>query len=184
MKKYLFYFALVGWFLGLLVHSLSLADIDVSDKVPFVWLLHIGVFVVWIPVVFNLRKNDGLQEYQQLGMLSRMNPVGFFKIIFKETPTWMVIIAMAGFFYALINFALFASSQVGTPDIKEGQFILQNHGKFIKALTEQEYHHYKANELRGFSGHWILFYGIATAVLYKFSGLSKTEVMDERVEAI
>jgi hypothetical protein len=175
MKKYLFYFALTGWTLGLIVHILSLADIDVTEKAPFVWLLHIGIFVVWLQVVLDFKKNEELQEYQQSGMLNRMNPIEFFKIIFKETPTWMTIIAGAGFFYAFINFMLFIASQNGTPDIKDGQFILHNHGELIKTLTEQEYHHYKANEVRGFSGHWILFYGIATAFLYKFSGLTKQD---------
>jgi hypothetical protein len=51
----------VGWFLALLVHILSLIDIDVRDRIPFVWLLHIGVFVVWLPVVLDLNKNKGLQ---------------------------------------------------------------------------------------------------------------------------
>jgi hypothetical protein len=173
MKKYLFYLALTGWILGLLVHILSLADIDVTETVPFVWLLHIGIFVVWLPVILDLKKNEELQEYQQSGMLNRINPVGFYKIIFRETPTWMAIFVVAGFFYALFNFMLFFASQGGTPSIKDGQYILQNHGQLIKTLTEQEYHHYKANEVRGFSGHWILFYGFATAVLYKFSGLTK-----------
>jgi hypothetical protein len=173
MKKILFYLALTGWTLGLLVHILSLLGIDVNETVPFVWLLHIGIFVVWLPVVLDLKKNTELQEYQQSGMLKKMNPIGFFKIIFKETPTWMTIIAVAGFFYAFINFMLFLATQSGTLDVKDGQYILQNHGQLIKILTEQEYHHYKANEIRGFSGHWILFYGVATAVLYKFSGLTK-----------
>lgn len=173
MNKYLFYFALTGWILGLIVHILSLADIDITEKVPFVWLLHVGIFVVWLPVVLDLKKNEELQEYQQSGMLNRMNPIGFYKIIFKETPTWMAILAGAGFFYAFINFMLFMASKGGTPSIKDGHYILQNHGQLIKTLTEQEYLHYKANEVRGFSGHWILFYGIATAVLYKFSGLTK-----------
>jgi len=61
---------------------------------------------------------------------------------------------------------LFAISQSGVPDIKNEQYILQNHGQLIRILTEQEYHHYKANEVRGFSGHWIAFYGIAMAVLF------------------
>ena len=173
MKKFLFYFALTGWTLGLIVHILSLSDIDVTEKVPFVWLLHIGIFIVWLPIVLDLKKNEELQEYQKSEMLNRMNPIGFFKIIFKETPTWMTIIAGAGFFYAIINFLLFFASHGGTPDIKDGQFILQNHGQLIKTVTEQEYYHYKANEVRGFSGHWIFFYGFATAVLYKFSGLTK-----------
>jgi len=174
MKKFLFYFALTGWTLGLTVHLLSLADIDVTEKAPFIWLLHIGIFIVWIPVVLDLKNNEELQAYKQSGMTNRMNPIEFYKIVFKETPTWMSIIAIGGFFYAFINFMFFMSSQSGTPDIKDGQYILQNHGQLIKTLTLQEYHHYKANEVRGFSGHWILFYGVATAVLFKFIG-QKTE---------
>lgn len=168
MKKYLFYLAVTGWILALLVHILSLADIDVKQTVPFVWLLHIGVFIVWIPVIFSLKENV---EIKPMG--KSMNAIGFYKIIFKETPTWMKVIAGAGFVYAFINFMLFAASPSGTPDIKDGQFILQNHGQVIRTITEYEYHHYKANVMRGFSGHWIFFYGVAIAALYKYSGLKK-----------
>ena len=165
----------MGWILGLSVHMLSLADIDVTAKVPFVWLLHVGIFVVWIPVILELKKNKELQEYQQSGTPNRMNSMKFFEIVFNETPSWMTTIVVAGFFYAFVNFILFSISQSGTPNIIGGQFVLQNHGQLIKTLTEQEYHHYKANELRGFSGHWIAFYGVATAILYKFSGLTKQD---------
>lgn len=175
MKKFLFYFALIGWLLGLLVHVLSITGIDVAEKAPFVWFLHIGIFVVGIPVVFELKKNEELQQYQQSARLNGINPIEFFRIIFKETPIWMTIIAGIGFIYAFINFALFFFSQEGTASIIDGQYILENHGEQIKTLTKQEYHHFKATELRGFSGHWILFYGVATALLFKFSGLKKQD---------
>jgi hypothetical protein len=168
MKKVLFYFAVTGWILGLIVHLLSLADFDITDKVPSVWFLHLGIFVVWLPTVLDLKKNEELKAYQQSGMLDRMNLLGFFKIIFRQTPIWLTIIAIGGFFYAIINFMLFVTSQLGVPDIKDGQYVLHNHGQLIKTLTEQEYHHCKANELRGVSGHWLAFYGIAVAVLFPF----------------
>jgi len=166
MKKYLFYFAVFGWGLSLLIHVLALADIDVTESIPFVWLLHVGIFVVWLPVVVELRKDQALQNGS---FLNRMNPVSFYKTLFKGTPPLLVITALAGFFYAMINFLLFMQSQTGVPDLREGQYILHNHGQLIKTLTEAEYHHYKANEVRGFSGHWIAFYGIATAVLFRFN---------------
>ena len=97
-----------------------------------------------------------------------MNPFDFFKPILKNIPSWLIVITIAGFFYAIINFMLFIASRLGSPDIQNGQYVLQNHGQLIKTLTEREYHHYKANELRGFSGHWIAFYGIATAALFPF----------------
>jgi hypothetical protein len=98
-----------------------------------------------------------------------MNPLGFYKIAFKQTPTWLAVLAIGGFLYAFLNFMLFMGSEIGTPDIEGGKYILQNHGQLIKTITEQEYHHFKANEMRGFSGHWIAFYGIAMAILYPFS---------------
>jgi hypothetical protein len=61
------------------------------------------------------------------------------------------------------------TTQLYTPGIQNGQYILHNHGQFVRNLTEKEYHHYQANTLRGFSGHWIAFYGMAMAVLYPFN---------------
>ncbi|MCX6256402.1 MAG: hypothetical protein NTW49_00640 [Bacteroidia bacterium] len=169
MKNFLFYFAVTGWTTGLIVHLLSIAEFDVTYKFPYIWILHVGIFVVWIPTVLNLMKNKELKEYQQSGILNRMNPIGLFRIIFKNTPSWLTVIALGGFIYAMINFMLFMTSQVGDPDIKNGQYILHNHGQLIKILTEQEFHHYKANEIRGFSGHWIAFYGVAAAVLFPYN---------------
>jgi hypothetical protein len=176
MKKYLFYFALSCWIIGILIHVLSIADINVAEKMPLVWLLHVGIFAVWIPVVLDLRNNQEVQVFQQEAKQVKTSSFGLFKIIFEEIPKWITILAVCGFFYAGINFVLFMFSQVGTAVIKDGQYILSSHGKLIKTITEQEYHHFKANELRGFSGHWIAFYGIATAILFKYSGLTKNKL--------
>lgn len=167
MKKLIFYFAVIGWILGLTVHILSLDDYDTTAKFPFIWLLHIGIFVVWFPAVYDLTKNEELKTYRQSATLT--NSLGFYKIVFRNTPTWLTIIASVGFFYAIINFILFMASQHGSPEIRDGQYILREHGKLIKTLTEQEYHHYRANEVRGFSGHWLAFYGMAAAILFPFT---------------
>jgi hypothetical protein len=74
----------------------------------------------------------------------------------------------AGFYYAIVNFLVFMFSDPGTPAIKDGQYYLHTHGQWIRNITEQEYHHYKAATIRGFSGHWVAFYGLAAAVLYPF----------------
>ena len=168
MKKFQFYFAITGWTLGLIVHLLSLYDFDVTDKMPFVWVLHIGTFVVWIPIVFDLRKNEKLAAYQKSGVWNKNNPMEFSKILLINAPTWLKLIAIGSFIYAFINFIFFFSSQSGVPEFKNGQYILQDHGEIIKTLTKQEYHHYRANETRGFSGHWLAFYGFAAAILFPY----------------
>jgi len=168
MNKFLFFFAVIAWISGLLVHILSLADVDVAGNLPFVWILHIGIFVVWIPMILHLRKNEELKQFRQLSKQDRTNSASFINIIFKQTPTWLKTIAIAGFFYAMINFFIFSISESGNAAIRDGHYVLQSHGQFIRTLTEQEYHHFKANEVRGFSGHWIAFYGVAAAILFPF----------------
>ncbi len=59
----------------------------------------------------------------------------------------------------MVNFVLFAlNSEGGGPSIRAGKFVLESHGRFIRDLTATEYTAFKANELRGFSGHWLIFY--------------------------
>jgi len=162
-KTILFYFTLACWTASLLANLSAIADFDAMEKFPFIWFLHIGIFIVAFTAIFVLKQTPELQDQQ-----IRSNPLNVLGTLIKGTPYWLIAIAVAGFIYAGINFSLFASSQIGSPEIKDGQFILQEHGQFIKTITEQEYYHYKANTIRGFSGHWIAFYGIGLVVLFPF----------------
>ena len=171
MKKYLFYLALIGWTMAVLTNVLALAQINIGQYIPYIWVLHIGIFAVWIPVVFDLRGNKEIQELNKNKSFTNFkSQFGIWNIIFKETPKWMKIIAISGFFYAFFNFAIFMiSMDNSSPHEKNGKYTLQNHGELIREISEEEYHEYKALEIRGFSGHWIVFYGIATAILFKHS---------------
>lgn len=173
MKKFLFYLALTGWLLSLAVHLLSIAGIDTTGKMPFVWLLHIGIFAVWIAVVLDLINNEELKQFKQSNPGTKKKSFAAFKIIFKDAPGWMQIVVIVSFIYMPINLFLFSTTQNGSPDFRDGQYILHNRGEIISTITEQEYHRYKAREIRGFSGHWIFFYAVATAVLFKYSGFRR-----------
>ena len=173
IKKLLFYFAFTGFICAVIVHILSLANIDVNETLPFVWLLHIGIFIVWIPTVFDLRNSPDLKDLQQKKTLGFSNPIQVLKIFFKGAPNWLPFIILLLGLYAFLNFFRSFLTETGTPDFENGQYVLKNHGQLIKVLTAQEYHYHKANLLRGFSGHWILFYSVATGVLYKYSGFAK-----------
>jgi hypothetical protein len=163
-KTFFFFFALIGWVLGLCVHlTAALGDYDLTGPFPGLWLLHVGAIAVWLPTVLILKDNPELKHLK-----NNLNPRTFFGQIAKEAPAWLRVIAMAGFFYAIINFMFFMVSQHGTPDIMNGQYVLQNHGKIVRTISLSEYGHYQALQTRAFSGHWIAFYGIACAVLYPF----------------
>lgn len=168
MKKILFYVAVAGWALGLIVHLLSAAGTDVADKVPFIRLLHIGIFIVWIPAILELNKNKLQKASPNTISMMRMSSSDFYKALFGHCPKWLVIIAIGGFVYAFINFILFVTTRQGMVNIEGGQYVLHDFGQTNKTISEQEYHLHKAYELRGFSGHWIAFYGVAAAVLFPY----------------
>ena len=166
MKKLVFFIAVVAFFLGLIVHIFSVAGIDVKENISFIWVLHLGIFPVWGFVMFLLMKKKEFSSLQQSGGLAALNPFTLFRICFRDTPRWMIILIICCFIYAVINFVLYIISGPASVDIRDGQYTLESNGKVIAILTEARYHYHRANQLRGFSGHWIAFYGAAIAILY------------------
>ncbi|WP_198084757.1 hypothetical protein [Variovorax sp. E3] len=142
--------ALLGFTLSLLVHIAALLGTDVSAKFPYVWTLHVGIFVVFFPFIFFSRKDLG--------------PKPTFAQIREFFPSWVVALGCVIAAYTAINFLLFiVGMQGGSPAISEGKFILQDHGRLVREVTAAEYTSFKANEVRGFSGHWLLFYFVPFA---------------------
>jgi hypothetical protein len=137
MKMFLSIFALVGFLASLLVHSLTFLGISAAEYVPWVWMLHVGIFVAVIPLIGKDVRRD----------------------LVNRKPRWVQAVLIFFIAYAVINFILFFwLSQGGTPDIWDGKYVLHSHGKLIRELSEREYHLQQAYVLRGFSGHWMIFY--------------------------
>jgi hypothetical protein len=150
MKRILGVASLLGFAAALIVHIAALMGIDVSENFPAVWGLHAGIFVVFIPFVFFSRKS--------------LSPKPTFAQICAAFPMWVVGLGICVFAYALANFALFIlKTEGGNPSIVDGKFVLMNHGTLIRELTAVEYSTFKANEVRGFSGHWLVFYFVPFA---------------------
>lgn len=160
MKKFFFFFAAAGWIIGLVVHLLSVFDYDVIESFPFVWALHVGAILVMFPAIIELKKTAPALQVE--GQYSRRQ-VNVFKHLSQNAPRWLVAIVVLSFAYAFINFILFKASHQGSPEIINGQYRLNS-----KTITALEYHHFNANLLRGFSGHWLFFFGFASAVLFPF----------------
>ncbi len=154
MEKKLAYLALIGFVLSLLVHLCALAGMDVATAVPAVFGLHVAMFAVFIPFVLSINKRFGRRA--RLSELAQL------------LPRWVRVLMFLLFAYVIVNFFLFlAATGGGSPSQQEnGQFILQYQGKLIRVLTAQEYTAFKANEVRGFSGHWLLFYFVPFAYFF------------------
>jgi len=87
-------------------------------------------------------------------------------------PRWARYTIKAFFAYAIINFALFFFlSRDGVPDVRDGKYVLHNHGQVVRELSENEYEWQKAYVIRGFSGHWMVFY-LVSAIVFWYRGKS------------
>ena len=77
-------------------------------------------------------------------------------------------VAIAGFvvlaIYFGINFLWFLGATIeGSPVEQDGELQLQNRGRFIRRLDPAEFQHRKAMEVRGMSGHFVMF-SLAAAI--------------------
>jgi len=115
----------LGFILSLLVHLLAMFGVELPQEV---FVLHGGIFVVWIPAVL-------------VSNFTHHHPRHHFgwKDSLHGCPRWMRIAVYGLFAYVFLNFFLFIA----------GIF-----GPNASAV------------IRGFSGHWMLFYAVAFATLY------------------
>lgn len=85
----------VGLVLSLWVHFGAVLGRRVAPA-AFFWILHIGIFVVWLPAILVGRN--------RVGTLNSRDP---WKVLLKGSPDWMRYMVYGFFGYAIINFALF-----------------------------------------------------------------------------
>jgi len=83
-------------------------------------------------------------------------------------PTWATWGKQILGAYALVNFAVFMfGAYQGSPAIRDGHYVLQQHGHIVRTLSLPEYEAAQLAVMRGFSGHWLLFY-FTPAVYFLF----------------
>ena len=126
--------AACGFALSMAAHGMALAGAVIPGG-KLVLALHIGIFVVLLPVVFLSRKTA-----------RNANGKDFWKIALAGCPVWMRRGFYVLFAYGIFNFILLIATTVGQPKHQTGDAL--------------------PSVIRGFSGHWMVFYGAAFAVLY------------------
>jgi hypothetical protein len=127
-------YAACGLVLSLAAHILSLFGVEFGTTLFFA--LHVGIFPLWIPVVFLSMK-----------MASGTSRKDFWKAALSGCPPWMRYMTRGFFIYAIVNFAIFFFLTVGHPSARQASGSPS------------------AVELHGFSGHWMAFYSAGLAIL-------------------
>jgi len=88
------YLSALGLVLSIIVHVAALLGLNVSSAAI---MLHLGIFVVWLPAVIT--SNTSLKN--QYGRKD------VWKYILRGSPKWMRYMTFGFFYYAFINFAIF-----------------------------------------------------------------------------
>src|SRR6185312_9029809 len=145
-------YSAVGLILSLYVHIGALRGRQVLPE-AFFFALHIGIFVVWFPVVFLAKElSKGVQQKQD-----------FWRGVLKGAPGWMLYMVYGFGAYAVVNFAI---------------FLLHSPAKHVGSSGPS------LVEWRGFSGHWMVFYSAAMAVLYSAQTMGNLSALRRSLSAI
>ncbi len=133
----------VGLILSIIAHISALLGIDlgIGSKV---FILHIGIFVVWLPTVLVMQK-----------MTKGCKQSDIWKVALIGCPDWMKKVTYGIIGYAIINFVIF-------------MFLVPNHPTNHSGAATPE-------TVRGFSGHWMVFYSVAIAVMYSATKFKDTQ---------
>ncbi len=140
LHQFFFVLSIIGLISGLIVHLISIMGKYLGNDYPFVWALHFGVFVVFIPAILSLRNNAKLTSLESK---KPYNPVKKFTEYFQYAPKSIKVLIMLFFVYAIINFYL----------------VFAVFGSDGQELSDSQ-------QLRAFSGHWMLFYAVSMGILW------------------
>lgn len=143
--------SICGLFASIVIYTASYRGATIDGIARWAILLHVGVFVLLLPMY--------AVEYSRV-----LERTFFWKGFARGMPKWVVPgIKLLGLFF-VIHFVLFLmQSHASAPEIKNGQYVLDDHGRIVKTLTQSEYYTLKGAELRLFATGWMFFYFVPAA---------------------
>jgi hypothetical protein len=140
------------------VHIAAVAGTDVETAWPDVWLLHYGVFPIFLIAMLFATRAGGARRRTFLEVVYHM-------------PVYARLLAGAAFIYALANFVLIVpGTGFGNSVVKDGQYSFVDHG-VVRVVTEEQFHAMRALKIRGYSGHWLFLYFVSA--IYLLTGRTK-----------
>ena len=152
--KFFAVLAALGLVLSTAAHSLTFLGIDPEQSLPYIWLLHIGMFVVMIPAMVALPK-------RRVGRTFR------WRVVMGNAPTWLRWLTVLLVAHAFINTAAreLVCGSGGPTREANGTYSLSSHGRIIRQITVAEYQRARGYEFRSFSCWWMLVYCLALTLL-------------------
>ena len=121
----------IGLCIGIFIYGDSFFGLmagPVSNAQPWSLWVFVGALIVAVPTA--------IVEYD--GTL--LNYRNYWKRYAELRPTWATVAVQCAWGLALLHMAaFFVITHGGSPDIVNGSYVLSDHGKIIRDLTEAEY---------------------------------------------
>jgi hypothetical protein len=140
MRKVVAVAAAPGLVAGIYIFVASFFGLTMNQLGGRAFLLHAGIFALFIPLVFVERWSKGVEP-------------------FRGKPRWVLRSMQVLFLlFVVVFFSFLALSRAASPDIINGEYVLNSHGKIVGHISERQYLFLKGWELRLFASGWTLFY--------------------------
>jgi hypothetical protein len=140
MRKVVAILAAPGFLLGICIFIASFFGLTMDKLGSRAVLLHLGIFVLFLPLAIFERRSGGVNS-------------------FAGRPRWVVrSTQVLGLLCVVMFFAFLALSHAASPEIINGAYVLNNHGKIVGYISEKDYLFLKGRELRLFASGWVFFY--------------------------
>lgn len=158
-------------------HLATFWNINVEEKIPFIYLLHFGLFVFGVPFILYIKLFDGKEE--KTPPKTESNIAGSVRETISERlgfPIWVIPICFIIGLYAMFNFLIFfvhSLNNPATPEIRNGTYVLYSEGEY-KEISKNEYDIASTKKLRVFSGAWMVSYLVLSSfVLFEARNIKK-----------
>lgn len=140
MRKVIAMVAAPGFIAGVYIFIASFFGLTMDKLGAKAFLLHLGIFALAIPLVI-------VDQWSKGG-----DP-------FRGKPRWVVrSIQILGLLCVALFFVFLALSHAASPEIINGEYVLNNHGKIVGHISERDYLFLKSWELRLFASGWMFAY--------------------------
>jgi hypothetical protein len=140
MRKVVAIAAVPGLIAGIDIFIASFFGLTMDKLGAKVFLLHLGIGALFIPLVVVERWSKGVDP-------------------FRGKPRWVIRSMQILFLlFVVVFFTFLALSHAASPEIINGEYVSNSHGRIVGHLSERDYLFLKAWELRLFASGWILAY--------------------------
>lgn len=136
----------------------SFNGINLSNLLPYVSILNIGIFVVLTPAIYIAKDHPRISMHNDNDDGISLTP------FIKSAPILIIILLLLSFIFAVYGFASSLMLNSGSVEFVNGNYILKINDN-IKFISENEYNKLNLEGFKKFSSAWLIFYSIGILII-------------------